>query len=88
MYDQNFYGGEGVVDGEGVAVKGVAVKDGSWGSLRDLSKNILKQWVGKGKSCSWGEGVLKVSPPLPPRKILIIHLIRTTIPISKDNHQY
>ena len=36
-----------------------------WGSLRDLSKNILKQGVGKGKSCSWGEGVLKVSPPLP-----------------------
>ena len=26
--------------------------DGGWGSLRDLSKNILKQGVGKGKSCS------------------------------------
>ena len=25
---------------------------GGWGSLRDLSKNILKQGVGKGKSCS------------------------------------
>ena len=25
-------------------------------SLRDLSKNILKQGVGKGKSCSQGEG--------------------------------
>ena len=25
---------------------------GGWGSLRDLSKNILKQRVGKGKSCS------------------------------------
>ena len=43
----------GVVDGEGVAVKdassGVV---GGWGSLRDLSKNILKQGVGKDKSCS------------------------------------
>ena len=29
---------------------------GGWGSLRDLSKNILKQGVGKGKSCSWGGG--------------------------------
>ena len=26
--------------------------DGGWGSLRDLSKNFLKQGVGKGKSCS------------------------------------
>ena len=26
------------------------------GSLRDLSKNILKQGVGKGKSCSEREG--------------------------------
>ena len=25
---------------------------GGWGSLRDLSKNFLKQGVGKGKSCS------------------------------------
>ena len=25
---------------------------GGWGSLRDPSKNILKQGVGKGKSCS------------------------------------
>ena len=39
---------------------------GWWGSLRDLSKNILKQGVGKGKICLQGEGVLKVSPPLPP----------------------
>ena len=39
--------------------KGVAVKD-AWsgvvgvtlGSLRDLSKNILKQWMGKGKNGS------------------------------------
>ena len=39
--------GEGVVDGEGVVVK-----DASGCSLRDLSKNVLKQGVGKGKSCS------------------------------------
>ena len=45
---------------------------GGWGSLRDLSKNILKQGVGKSKVVH--RGVLKVSPPLPPRKILIIHL--------------
>ena len=37
-----------------------------WGSLRDLSKNILKQgWV-KAKVVRRGQGVLKVSPPLPP----------------------
>ena len=30
--------------------------------LKDLSKNILKQMVGKGKSCS---GALKVPPPCP-----------------------
>ena len=40
---------------------------GWWGSLRDLSKNILKQgWV-KAK-LSVGGGGLKVSPPLPPGK--------------------
>ena len=38
--------------------RGVAVKDArsgvveGGGSLRDLSKNILKQEVGKGESCS------------------------------------
>ena len=66
MYDQNFYGGRegrgGVVHGEGWCMGrggawggGVAAKDvlsGRCGSLRDLSKNILKQGVGKGKSCS------------------------------------
>ena len=36
------------------------------GSLKDLSKNILKQGVGKGKCSLQGEGVLKVSTPLPP----------------------
>ena len=39
---------------------------GWWGSLRDVSRNILKQEVGKGESCLKGEGVLKVLPPLPP----------------------
>ena len=41
---------------------------GGWGLLKDLSKNILKQEVDKGKNCSWGGGGLKVSPPLPPGK--------------------
>ena len=36
------------------------------GSLRDLSKNILKQGVDKGKTCSYGEAGLKMSPLLPP----------------------
>ena len=39
VYDQNFYGGVGVVDGEGGSsercLKGMV---GGWGSLRDLSK--------------------------------------------------
>ena len=52
VYDQNFWGGgEGVVDGEGGSSEG-CLKWGGGGSLRDLSKNILKQGVGKGKSCS------------------------------------
>ena len=38
------------MDGEGVAVKDAS--SGVVGSLRDLSKNISKQGVGKGKSCS------------------------------------
>ena len=42
---------------------------GWWGSLRDLSKNILKQgWV-KAKVVHRGKGVLKMSPPLPPRNL-------------------
>ena len=46
---------------------------GGWGSLRDLFKTSLNRgWV-KAKVVRRGEGVLKVSPPLPPRKILIIH---------------
>ena len=39
--------------GRGVASEGcLKWSGGGRGSLRDLSKNILKQGVGKGKSCS------------------------------------
>ena len=65
--------GEGVVDREGQSSER-CLKWGGGGSLRDLSKNILKQGVGKAKVFHRGEGVLKVSLPLPPGKILIIHL--------------
>ena len=34
------------------AVKVLEVGWWEWGSLRDLSKNVLKLGVGKGKSCS------------------------------------
>ena len=61
-----------MVDGEGGSSEG-CLKLGGGGSLRDLSKNILKQGVGKGQSCSEGEGSLKVSPLLPHGKYLIIH---------------
>ena len=44
-----FMGGAGVVDGEGSSER--CLKCGGGGSLRDLSKNILKHGVGKGKSC-------------------------------------
>ena len=49
-----FRGGGGrVVDGEeGSSERRLKWGGGCWGSLRDLSKNILKQGVGKGKSCS------------------------------------
>ena len=45
------------MEGRGGGWEGVAVKDAwsgwwEWGSLRDPSKNILKQGVLKGKSCS------------------------------------
>ena len=40
-----------MVYGEGSSSEG-CLKWGGEGSLRDLSKNILKQRVGKGKSCS------------------------------------
>ena len=47
-------------------VLGVGTKTFGARRVKDLSKNILKHWVGKGKSCSYGDGVLKVSPSLPP----------------------
>ena len=49
-----FMGGEGVVDGEGgSSERCLKWGGGGWGSLRNLlSKNILKQGVGKGESCS------------------------------------
>ena len=40
-----------MVDGEGGSSER-CLKWGGEGSLRDLSKNTLKQGVGKGKSCS------------------------------------
>ena len=44
-------GGEEVVDGEGYSSERCLKWGGGW-SLRDLSKNILKQGVDKGKGCS------------------------------------
>ena len=45
-----------MVDGEGGSSEGCLKwcggVVGGGGSLRDLSKNVLKQGVGKGKSCS------------------------------------
>ena len=41
-----------MVDGEGGGSSERCLKWGGGGSLRDLSKNFLKQGVGKGKSCS------------------------------------
>ena len=61
------------MDGEGGSCEG-CLKWGSGvvgvGSLRDLSKNIPKQGVGKGKSCSWGRGGIEgvTTPAPPPRK--------------------
>ena len=40
------------MDGEGGSSERCLKWGGGVGSLRDLSKNILKQRVGKGKSCS------------------------------------
>ena len=45
--------GGGVVDGVGgSSERCLKWSGGGEGSLRDLSKNISKQGVGKGKSCS------------------------------------
>ena len=57
------------MDGEG----GSSERCLKWGSLRDLSKNILKQGVGKGESCSYGGGGFEGVSTLAPWKILIIH---------------
>ena len=46
---------------------------GKWGSSRNHSKNILKQGVGKGKSCSKGGGGFEGVTTPAPWKILIIH---------------
>ena len=49
----NIYGGEGVVDGEeGSSERCLKWDGGGEGSLRDLSKSILKQGVGKCESRS------------------------------------
>ena len=54
-----------MVDGEGGSNEG-CLKWGGGGSLRDLSKNILKQGVGKGKVVHRGRGFLKCHYPCPP----------------------
>ena len=59
---------------------------GWWGSLRDLSINILKQGVGKGESCSQGEGVSKVSPPLPSPTENFNHTFTIIIPSRCNSH--
>ena len=57
-YDDNmctikiFRGGRGGGWGGGSSEGCLKWGGGSGGSLRDLSKNVLKQGVGKGKSCS------------------------------------
>ena len=66
-------GGGGVVDGEGCSSEGcLKWGSGGWGSLWDLSKNILKQGSVKAKVVhgrGGGEGVTTHAP----WKILIIH---------------
>ena len=47
-----FRGGRGGGWGGGSSERCTKWCGGGWGSLRDLSKNILKQGVGKGKICS------------------------------------
>ena len=45
-------GGKGGGWGGGNSERCLKWGDGGVGSLRDLSRNILKQGVGKGKTCS------------------------------------
>ena len=56
-----------MVDGERGGSEG-CLKWGGGGSLRDLSKNILKQVVGKGKSCLQGGGRFESVTTFPPGK--------------------
>ena len=81
-------GGEGWWMGKGVAVKdtwsGVV---GGGGVIKGSFQNVLKQGVGKGKSCSLGGGGFEgVTTPAPPRKILIIHQ-RAKITITQKVEQ-
>ena len=46
-----FRGGRGGGWGGGSSEGCLKWGGGGWGSLRDLSKSILKEGVGKGKSC-------------------------------------
>ena len=64
--------GEWVLDGEGGSSEG-CLKWRWWGVIKGSFQKHLKTVVGKGKSFLYGEGVLKVSPPLFPPKILIVH---------------
>ena len=58
---------------------------GGGGSLRDLSKNILKQgWV-KAKVVRRGRGVSKVLQPLPPRENFN-HTFTIIIPSRCNSH--
>ena len=53
VYDQNFFfGGEGVADGDGGSSEGCLKWGGGGGVIKGSFQNILKQGVGKGKSCS------------------------------------
>ena len=44
------------------------------GVIKESFQSILKQGCVKGKVVHRGEGVLNVSPSLPPLNILIIHM--------------
>ena len=44
--------------------------------------------MGKGKVVHRGEGVLKVSPLLPPQKILIIHQCQFSLEVQNSLHNF
>ena len=52
VFSNFFLGGRGGGWGGGSSERCLKWDGGGWGSLRDLYKDILKQGVGKGKSCS------------------------------------